>query len=62
MSKEASSQKRQPDQEKIERMNANEPSMRLRETRSIGMAYTRMNGIQGLMGSSAMGMDTQSPQ
>jgi len=49
MSKEASSQKRQPDEEKIERMNANEPSTRLREIRSIGMAYTMMNGIQAPM-------------
>jgi len=62
MSKEASSRKRQPGQEKTERMNANEPLMRLRDVAVIETAKTMMNGTMVLVGVAITRTDTQSPQ
>src|SRR5216684_5314493 len=56
-SKEASSRTRQPGKGKIGRMNANEPSMRLRDVAVIGTAKTMMNGTTVPAGSLIAGTD-----
>ncbi len=53
---------RQPGKEKIGRMNANEPLMRLRDIAVIGTAKTMMKGAMVPVGLRITGTDTRLPQ